>query len=192
MISYLQGKVLATNPDNVLLVNSGVGYQVLVKDALTLNQEVSLFIHPVIREDSITFIGFISQNELLLFKTLLNVNGVGPTTALTIIRNVPYPTLLEAIRDKNVALLTGFKGLSSKNALNIANLSKLPESLIKESKSIESAVIDIDCTYAIESLINLGYDGVKAKEAVEASFKEMDSQETDKLSVLVSSAIGRL
>jgi Holliday junction DNA helicase RuvA len=192
MLSYLEGKVILSNQDGILVVNQGLGYTVQTIEEFLINEEISLYIYSVIKEDSISFIGFTKQSQITLFKSLLSVTGIGPATALTIMKNTPISTFVTAVLNKDTSLLSSFKGVSNKNALNIINFIKLPESLLTDLPQNEEIVTNNDKKYAIDSLVALGYDSDKAKSAVESSFLELNTDEVDILSSLVTLAIGKL
>ena len=88
MISYLKGKVVIENPKYATILVGGVGYRVEVPrmiSRLDNDEDVELFIHTHVREDSFRLFGFNTEAELNLFEELLTVSGVGPKGALAIV-----------------------------------------------------------------------------------------------------------
>ncbi|MEE9599038.1 MAG: OB-fold domain-containing protein, partial [Anaerolineales bacterium] len=65
MIASIQGKILFSGEDNLVVEVGGIGYLVYVPDILTTTlrrgEKVSLFTHLVVREDSLTLFGFQDQ-----------------------------------------------------------------------------------------------------------------------------------
>lgn len=119
MIGYLQGKVVSKRDQAVVVLVQGIGYLVhAVPDILvtSLGSEVFLHIHHVVREDSEDLYGFSTERELLMFKTLIGVSGVGPKTALGILSVTTVEHLQNAVTSGDVKLLTTFSGIGKKTA----------------------------------------------------------------------------
>lgn len=119
MIGYLQGKVVSKRDQAVVVLVQGIGYLVhAVPDVLvtSLGSEVFLHIHHVVREDSEDLYGFSTERELLMFKTLIGVSGVGPKTALGILSVTTVEHLQNAVTSGDVKLLTTFSGIGKKTA----------------------------------------------------------------------------
>ena len=119
MIGYLQGKVVSKRDQAVVVLVQSIGYLVhAVPDILVtpLGSEVFLHIHHVVREDSEDLYGFSTERELLMFKTLIGVSGVGPKTALGILSVTTVEHLQNAVTSGDVKLLTTFSGIGKKTA----------------------------------------------------------------------------
>jgi Holliday junction DNA helicase RuvA len=98
-----------------------VGYVVSVPHhsrygAFLPGEKIELFIHTHVREDSFDLYGFSSHAEKALFLTLLNVNGIGPKSALGILGAVEWDQLIEAIMEEDQAFLTRIPGIGKKTA----------------------------------------------------------------------------
>src|SRR5690349_763374 len=105
MIGYLNGEVLE-HSDGKLLVTVGdrqtsgaVGYLVSVPQnpayaSLGPGQRTELFIYTHVREDALDLFGFQTSSEKNLFCVLLEVNGIGPKSALNILSKVGLQQLI--------------------------------------------------------------------------------------------------
>lgn len=120
MIGYLSGKALFEQQGKLILDVRDVGYCVSVTEATlswALAQgDLSLFIHPVIRETSFDLFGFESKNELYFFEKLLDVSGIGPKSALAMIGLASTDTLYQAIVNSNIDFLSSVPGIGKKTA----------------------------------------------------------------------------
>ena len=123
MIGYLKGRVIEKKLPDVWVDVNGVGYRVKVGvrvgSVTSVGNEASWFIHTAVREDAITLYGFANRQDLDMFELLLNVSGVGPKTALTIVGNQTVERIEKAVRDADVAFFQAIPGIGRKGAQRI-------------------------------------------------------------------------
>ncbi len=123
MIGYLTGKPLFENEEGVIIDVNGIGYSVActpqTKTLIMKSARVSLYIHTVVRETILDLYGFETENELLFFKRLLNVSGIGPRSALALLSIASPETLYRAIVNEQVDFLTSLPGIGKKTAERI-------------------------------------------------------------------------
>jgi Holliday junction DNA helicase RuvA len=120
MIGYLSGTVQKNIDDSLLINVQGVGYLVFVsettKTIAETREHVSLWIHTIVREQSFDLYGFEQENQLYFFKKLLDVSGIGPKSALTMIGLASTDTLYQAILSENYDFLSSVPGIGKKTA----------------------------------------------------------------------------
>ena len=92
MIGFLNGRLLRSSPERVLVDVGGVGYDVHVPlstyyeiERAGAHGEVRLYVHTHVRDDGIVLYGFWSEREQQLFEKLLSVNGIGPRGAQVVL-----------------------------------------------------------------------------------------------------------
>jgi Holliday junction DNA helicase RuvA len=123
MIGYLRGTIIDKKLNEIWVDVNGVGYRVRVgknQESRYKNQEsVELFIHTAVREDAITLYGFNNRQELDMFELLLNVSGVGPKTALTIVGSQSVETIEKAAREADVHFFQNIPGIGKKGSQRI-------------------------------------------------------------------------
>lgn len=124
MIAFLTGKLAEKTPSVVLLDVNGVGYEVFISlttyDRLpATGSACTLFIHHHIREDAQLLFGFAQKEERSMFESLLNVNGVGPKSALSVLSGLTVGELSMAIADNNVKRISAVHGIGKKTAERI-------------------------------------------------------------------------
>lgn len=118
MIEFIRGQVAFIESEYVVLDVNGVGYQIYCAQPVRFaaGSELTLHTHQHVREDTLLLFGFVSREELLIFRQLLEVSGIGPKVALGILANGSPSELLWAIQQENVAFLTRLPGIGKKTA----------------------------------------------------------------------------
>lgn len=126
MIASLRGRLTDNDGEAVVVEVAGVGYQVLVSAATlgalpATSAEVFLHVHShFVKDEPIRLYGFTDAAERGLFRTLIDVQGVGPRVALAILAGLPPAELVRAISHGDVARLTQIKGVGRKIAERLA------------------------------------------------------------------------
>jgi len=121
MISCLKGELFYKSPERVTILVNGVGYEVFLSASSfeklpQLGEEVFLYIYTHVREDILALFGFADQDEKKMFLLLINVSGVGPKLALSVLSGIRPVDLARAVAAKDFARLTGLAGVGKKTA----------------------------------------------------------------------------
>ncbi len=121
MIGFLNGILLEKNPESLLVLVGGVGYEVEVPASSlcalpSLNSSVSLYVYTHVREDALRLFGFTSLFDKHIFTSLLQVSGIGPKAALALLSVVDGVELCSWITQNQVARLTSIPGIGAKSA----------------------------------------------------------------------------
>ena len=105
MYHFLKGKVDEVGKDFIILNVNNVGYFIFLATMkkFNINEEVKLFIHTVFKEDGQYLIGFSNKEEKELFNLLLLTKGVGPKTAINILRSSSVNLFKEAIAKEDIS-----------------------------------------------------------------------------------------
>ncbi len=124
MIAHLQGTVFEKRPGQVVIDVGGVGYDVTVPISTyaslpATGAQVQLLIHTHVREDALALFGFLTQEEKTLFEKLIDVSGIGPKLAVTVLSGLPTPDLIASIRHGQVEQLVRIPGVGKKTAERI-------------------------------------------------------------------------
>src|SRR3990167_2383257 len=169
MIGSIKGKINFKTEKYIIVDTAGVGYKINISpDTLSkakkIGEEISLWIHTHVREDAIDLYGFSDHQELEFFEMLINVSGIGPKGALTILGVASIETLRKAIGTGDISYLTKISGIGKKTAEKI--LIELRDKIgdqIKDEKGNHSLQEELD---ALEALKSLGYSQSEAREAL--------------------------
>jgi len=184
MIASLKGELIHKSSDKVIVDVNGVGYEVFLSSASLqkmppTGEEVFLHIHTSVREDSLTLFGFADMEEKEMFLLLINVSGVGPKLALTILSGIRPDALSRAISTRDIGRLTTISGVGKKTAerLCLDLRDKVGFMLtLDEHEAGETATDAGDHTTTadvISALVNLGYPSVRAHQALAVVRKRM-------------------
>lgn len=169
MISKLSGPVWGTGDGYVIIRTGGVGFQVYVPtDVLEqvkgVEQPVELFTYLQVRENRLALYGFLTREKRALFELLLEISGVGPTVALSLLSTISPDALREAVLRDEPGLLTRVPGIGSKTASKI--IFNLKDQVIPAEGRAVSLLTDSD-TEVITALTALGFSLVEAQSALQ-------------------------
>jgi len=187
MIGFLRGKLIKKQPPLLILDVKGVGYE--IEAPMTTfyvlpktGNEIEIYTHLVVRDDAHLLFGFATENERLLFRNLIKVNGVGAKMALTILSGIETNEFSQCIQNNNAERLTKLPGIGKKTAERliiemrdrIENIPKL--ATIQKSGNMDKSSNPAD--EAISALISLGYKPAEASKYVLAITNDgMSSEE---------------
>lgn len=174
MIATLHGALAEKHPSRLVVDISGVGYDVNVPLSTFYavgdpGTDVRLRIHTHVREDTLSLFGFATRLEIELFERLISISGVGPRLALAVLSGLEPPDLVRAIRNADVARLTGIPGVGKKTAerISLELKDKLPAAVGNDPANAESTDESEDLQSDVMSaLLNLGYHRPLAERAV--------------------------
>jgi len=121
MIGMLSGKLARKQPPQIVVDCGGVGYEVETPmstflELPPLGDTVRLHTHLQVREDAQTLYGFATEDEKLLFRTLLRVSGVGAKMALSILSAMTVGDFARCVQQENTGMLTRIPGVGRKTA----------------------------------------------------------------------------
>ncbi len=168
MIAYLEGTIIEKNDKFLVIKASSVGYKIYTTvDTLSkceLGQDSSLWIYTAVRENSIDLYGFVSTEEMSFFELLLDVSGIGPKSALSIIALASVDTLKRAIATGDTGYLNKVSGIGKKTAEKI--ILELRDKLHAHKGEGGRSVALRSESDIVEALKSLGYSQSEAREAL--------------------------
>jgi|TARA_B100002019_G_scaffold290106_1_gene307086 Holliday junction DNA helicase RuvA len=176
MITHLKGKLVEKSPTNVVIEVNGIGYWVNISlttfSQIPDNENIKLYTHLQIKEDSHSLYGFYSKKEREIFRLLISVSGVGTSTARTMLSSLDPQQVVEAISTNNVSIVQSVKGIGSKTAQRL--IIELRDKILK--------IYDLDETYvnsnnttreeALSALEVLGINKKSSERLVDNIIKE--------------------
>lgn len=160
MIRQLRGTVLETEETGIILDVSGWGVLVHVVDTsgYLLGEERTIQTYLAIKQDGFDIYGFAIPAERRFFELLLGVSGVGPKTALSIMRKAPQSALEGAIASRDLDYLTRVVGLGKKVAEKL---------LVELSEKVSPGEApDTEDGEVFDTLVALGYTDREARTAL--------------------------
>lgn len=182
MIRFIKGILAEVKEGEVVVENNGIGYAISVPVSVmeflpSVGEELKVYTYFYVREDAMQLFGFLSQDDLQVFKLLITVNGIGPKVALGILGFMSAYDIRYAVMADDAKTIAKAPGIGPKTA------SKLILEL-KDKLTIEEVFGDIADTQniiedaessddmkeiiqdAIEALVVLGYPKTDAARAV--------------------------
>jgi Holliday junction DNA helicase RuvA len=170
MIAQLSGTVWRIGEDYVVVRTGGVGLHVRVPASVltqldSVGQPVELFTHLHVRENELALFGFLTEEELTLFKLLLSISGVGPKVAMALLGTVSPDALRQAVVQEEPGLLSRVPGIGPKTARAI--IFHLKDKIIPTGVETAPLLSDTDAE-VIAALTALGFSLVEAQAALQS------------------------
>lgn len=193
MIAFLKGEVADMTEGSIILDVNGVGYEALVPGQLLsmlegIGQSLKLYTHMQVREDTVTLFGFLTRDDLQMFRMLISVNGVGPRAGLSILSALGADDLRFAVLADDAKRISKTPGIGAKTAqkiiLELKDKLDLEEAFEKKlaaagnAPEISAAAGDDIIQDAVQALIALGYGSTEALKAVR-SVKPAENMNTE-------------
>ena len=123
MITHIQGKLSEKNPTHVVIDCNGVGYMLNISlhtySQISDKEQLKLFTHLQVKEDSHTLYGFSSLAEREIFRLLISVSGIGASIARTMLSSMTAEEIQHAIASENIPLIQSVKGIGAKTAQRV-------------------------------------------------------------------------
>lgn len=179
MYAYFRGELVERNEDSIVVDVNGIGYNIFMSGgkAFEIGAEgdmVKVYTYTAVREDAINLYGFISKEDLNLFKKLISVSGVGPKVAQGILSYFSADQLIMAISAEDSKAISKAPGVGKKTAERIIiDLKDKVEDIYSLSDVVAASLKPTgatgsrnDINDAVLALTTLGYSGVEAKTAV--------------------------
>ena len=172
MIGRISGILLDKTPPLALIDCHGVGYECEVPMSTfyllpQIGEKVTLLTHFVVREDAQLLFGFGTNQERLMFRQLLKVNGIGAKSALAILSGLSIDELIQAVSLQEADLLTRVPGIGKKTAerllLELKDKFTLDSALSMKGSGMTSMSQDV-----LNALIALGYNERESLNAVKS------------------------
>ena len=179
MISYIRGTLAEKLEDSVVVEAGGIGYRIFVPvSALSelpgTGETVKIHTYFCVREDSVSLFGFLSKQDMEMFKQLIGVNGIGPRSALGILSVLTPDALRIAVISGDAKTIAKAPGVGNKTAQRIILDLKdkiHAEDLLYGEPAVTMTVPEISSVgevgkEAVEALTALGYTASEAAGAV--------------------------
>lgn len=185
MIAFVRGIIENITEDNVVVDTGSIGYNIKISEGTAaalpgIGREVKLYTYTSVREDAFLLYGFLTRDDMEIFKKLITVNGIGPRGGLSILSVMSADDLRFAIISGDSKAIAKAPGIGSKTAsriiLDLKDKVSIEDSLIKkEMNGYTGSLNGIDPgnnagNEAVEALIALGYspsDALKAVKKIE-------------------------
>jgi Holliday junction DNA helicase RuvA len=176
MISYIKGELTEIFDDAIVVENNGIGFNIrvpasVISEFSVVGEQVKVYTYLQIREDAHSLYGFLTRDDLDIFKMLINVNGIGPKGALAILSTITPDDLRFAVLSDDVKLISSTPGIGAKTAqkliIELKDKIKLADAFEQALSHQETEAADMSArNEAAEALVALGYGNAEALRAV--------------------------
>ena len=180
MIRFVRGELISVEEDRVIVDVGGLGYGIFMSGSAmgklpSIGKEVKIHTYLNVKEDAMQLYGFLTKDDLRVFKLLIGVNGIGPKGGLAILSVLSPDDLRFAVMSNDVKAISSAPGIGKKTAEKI--ILELKDKLSIED-ALEHAVskdhFASDTTEhynevvseAVQALVALGYGNTEALKAV--------------------------
>lgn len=124
MYSYIKGILAEIEENQIVVENHGIGYEISVPGQVldylpSMGEEVKIYTYHYVREDAILLYGFLSREDVRIFKMLIGVSGIGPKGALAILSVLSTDDLRFAILGDDAKAIAKAPGVGAKTAQRV-------------------------------------------------------------------------
>lgn len=199
MIAYMKGEIIDIAEDNLILEVNNIGYNIRISAGTAgllpgIGEEVKIYTYTYVKEDAFWLYGFLTRDDLGIFRRLITVNGIGPKGGLAILSTMTADDLRFAILSGDAKAIAKAPGIGVKTAerviLDLRDKVSLEESFIGQSMGKRTAGasgpgMGTARNEAVEALTALGYSPSEAMRAVKkaGALEGMDTEDILKLAL---------
>ena len=195
MIQYIRGELAALEEDRIIVDVGGIGYGIFMSvqsmsSLPPVGSEVRIYTYLTVKEDAMQLFGFLTRDDLSVFKLLIGVNGIGPKGGQAVLSVLSPDDLRFAVLSNDVKAISAAPGIGKKTAekviLELKDKLSLEDALDhavsgqRDSHSVQNGGGEVQ-SEAVQALVALGYGSTEALKAV----KQVEiSEDTDVETVL--------
>ncbi|MBN2851622.1 MAG: Holliday junction branch migration protein RuvA [Clostridia bacterium] len=181
MYEYISGKAVAKEEYKIIVENHGIGYGINTSfnslSEITVGEAVTIYTYLHVKEDAFLLYGFVTKEELQLFKMLISISGVGPKASLSVLSVLKADELAVAIATNDDKKIAKANGVGKKTAERIIlELKDKFKSLDINKLEQESEIIfdKVILEEAEMALMVLGFKSSDAKKVIMNVYQEND------------------
>lgn len=202
MLSYVRGELVSIDEDKVIVDVNGVGFGIFMPVQSmnylpTIGEEVRLHTYMNVREDAIQLYGFLTKDDLKVFKLVIGVSGIGPKGGLSILSQMSPDDLRFAVMANDAKTIAKAPGIGKKTAekLIIELKDKLDiEDILNKNMDDNNVIVssiganEIQAE-AVQALVALGYGSAESTKAVKKVSIDADTTVEDLLKAALKNMI---
>lgn len=195
MIAYLNGILAEIEEENIVIEVNGIGYNVRIPAGMAgrlpqIGEVVKLYTYTSVREDAIGLYGFLSRDDLNMYRQLITVSGIGPKGGLSVLSAMSADELRMAVISQDAKAIAKAPGVGTKTAQRI--ILELKDKISLEDTAMMREVNQVPQgsmltgksqaqTETVEALTALGYSPSEALRAVKAVLQETPDLDVEAL-----------
>lgn len=191
MYAYIKGELAEINTDHIVVEAGGIGYQVFISlqtfDYLpSVGEDLKIYTYLYLREDAMILYGFLTKDDMELFKLLISVSGIGPKGGLAILSTLEADDLRFAILSGDAKAISKAPGVGGKTAqrvilelkdkLSLEDAFEAKTEHVQKNAAVAGGSVKNDAVMALTALGYSSTESLKAVSAVEIT-EDMDVEE---------------
>jgi len=193
MITQIKGRLVEKSPTELVIDCNGLGYLVNISlntfSLLSDSENISLFTHLQVKEESHTLFGFYEKTERNLFRKLISVSGIGASTARTMLSSLNPEEIQRAILSEDVSTIQSVKGIGLKTAQRVIIELKDKVILINESSGFSVDFANSKREESLSALEVLGYSRKQTTKVVDKLISEVSEISVEEI---IKNALNKL
>jgi Holliday junction DNA helicase RuvA len=175
MIGFIKGELAEIKENYIVLETGNIGYEIYLPTSAILElpprkSTVKLYTYLHVKEDALSLFGFLTKDDLEMFKLLITVNGIGPKGALGMLSGITADEIRFAVLAEDAKAIAKAPGIGPKTAskiiLELKDKFKLEsvfeQKLLNQSEKADSRSIFGKREEAVQALTTLGYSSTDA------------------------------
>ena len=176
MISYVKGELAVVYEDKVVIEVGGIGYGIYMPGKSigmlpSVGSEVKIHTYLNVREDAMQLFGFLTKDDLEVFRLLISVSGIGPKGGLAVLSALSADELRFAVMAWDAKAITAAPGIGKKTAerliIELKDKLKLEDMIERNEMIVDTRPGNEDAqSEAIQALVALGYNSAESLRAV--------------------------
>ncbi len=177
MISYIKGELVEVTENAIVLDHGGMGFSIMMPASILaklpqIGSELKVHTYLYVKEDILDLYGFLTKDDLKIFKLLITVNGIGPKGALAILSAMTPDDLRFAVLAGDAKTISKAPGIGNKTAqkliIELKDKLKIEDVLDGSDGGYETSsdMGDTAAAEAVMALTALGYSAADATRAV--------------------------
>jgi Holliday junction DNA helicase RuvA len=201
VIAFIQGELADVEKGSIVIDCHGIGYEILVASSVvqklpSIGTRIKIYTYTYVREDTLGLFGFLTKDDLSVFKLLITVNGVGPKGALGILSTMSADELRFAILSEDVKTISKAPGVGAKTAkrmiIELKDKMNLESMMTgSEDGSANGSPSDATATVTQEVILALSALGYSNTEAIKA-VRAVDGADTMDSETLLKQALKKI
>ena len=178
MISYIKGELVELTENAIVLDHDGMGFLIMMPASIlaklpAVGSELKVHTYLYVKEDALDLYGFLTKDDLKVFRLLITVSGIGPKGALAILSTMSPDDLRFAVLAGDSKTISKAPGIGSKTAqkliIELKDKLKIEDVLdggADGGYEPQSDMGDTAAAEAVMALTALGYSSADATRAV--------------------------
>lgn len=181
MYAYVKGELTEVTVDFIVIEAGGIGYRIFIPGKTFeylpgIGEELKVYTYLHLREDVMILYGFLTKDDLELFKLLITVSGIGPKGGLAILSTLDADDLRFAVLSGDAKAIAKAPGIGAKTAqrviLELKDKLSLEDAFEKKSEHValkqNASGANQVKNDAVLALTALGYSSTESMKAVSA------------------------